>query len=85
MPRKREPVQSDLMDRFETAEFLTISVRTLEIKTARNEVPGFCKLFGTMARWSRSKLQAWLDAGSPETLRTGAQNCAKRKPHIDQH
>lgn len=73
----------ELMDRHEAAEFLGISIRLLEYRTASGEVPGFCRPFGTTARWSRTALMAWIDAGCPQNFRKAPQVSAISEPEID--
>ena len=55
----------ELLDRHQAAEMLNISVRLLHHKSKHGQVPGFLRLFGTSARWSRSALQRWIDDGCP--------------------
>jgi excisionase family DNA binding protein len=66
-PETKPPaIVPELLDRHQAAELLNISVRLLEYKTKSGELPGFRKLFGTSARWSRSELQRWIEAGCPD-------------------
>jgi excisionase family DNA binding protein len=63
---KAAAIIPELLDRHQAAELLNISVRLLEYKTKSGELPGFRKLFGTSARWSRSELQRWIESGCPD-------------------
>ena len=67
-----KPIESLLLKRQEAAALIGFSVRTLEYKSARGEVPGFCKPFGGVARWNRQKLEIWCRDGCPE-MRKGTQ------------
>ncbi|MEO2031146.1 MAG: helix-turn-helix domain-containing protein [Planctomycetaceae bacterium] len=54
-----------LMDLNQTADYLETSIRTIERQTAAGRMPGFRKLFGTQARWSRVVIDAWIIADCP--------------------
>lgn len=59
-------IRPELLDRYQSADLLNISVRQLEARSASGEIPGFVKPFGTTARWSRTALMAWIRRGCPD-------------------
>lgn len=63
-------IEPELLDRHEAAALLGISTRLLEYRAAAGEVPGFCKPFGTLARWSKSALMDWIRRGCPDIRET---------------
>jgi len=55
---------NELMDALETADFLSVSSRTVMRRTAEGTLPGSRRI-GTAVRWSRSVLRAWVLSGCP--------------------
>ena len=65
-----------LLNRIQAAALCNFSLRLLEYKTSSGEIPGFCKPFGTLARWDRKILERWVKDGCPdvrEKLRNAPQ------------
>ena len=75
---ERLQIMPELLDKYQASVFLQISPRSLEYKTAAGTIPGFVKI-GSSARWSRTALQRWIDAGCPESFRKETQGDAKQE------
>lgn len=64
--------EPSLMTVDEVAEYLRISVRCVQYRTLRHEIPGRVMLFGRLPRFQRNVLEEWIANGCPDCSKVQA-------------